>query len=110
MNTPFRSFTPPGNALWLALGVGLLAACGGGSGGSMPPSVALSGTAATGRALPNAALSIVCLQGSTSATTNASGDFQTTFTAAAPCVITATSGNTVLHSTAFAGGNFNVTP
>ncbi|QCP52903.1 hypothetical protein FAZ95_27745 [Trinickia violacea] len=111
MNTRFQSFTPAGNALLLALGVALLAACGGGGGGSSPPpSIALSGTVATGRALPNAGLSIVCAQGSASTTTNASGAFQSTLSAAAPCLITATSGNTVLHSTAFAGGTFNVTP
>ena len=111
MNTRSRSFRPAGNALLLTLGVALLAACGGGGGGSSPPpSIALSGTAATGRALPNAGLGIVCAQGSTSTSTNASGAFQATFPAAAPCLITATSGNTVLRSTAFAGGTFNVTP
>lgn len=113
MNTRFLSFRPAGNALLLMLGVVLLAACGGGggSGGSSPPpSIALSGTAATGRALPNAMLGIVCAQGSTSASTNASGAFQATLSAAAPCLITATSGSTVLRSTAFAGGTFNVTP
>ncbi|WP_206998004.1 hypothetical protein [Trinickia mobilis] len=111
MNTRFRTLTAAGNALLLTLGVALLAACGGGGGGnSSPPSIALSGTAATGRALPNAALGIVCARGSTSASTNASGAFQATLAADAPCLITATSGTTVLHSTAFAGGTFNVTP
>ncbi|TKC88859.1 hypothetical protein FAZ69_13945 [Trinickia terrae] len=101
---------PLRRAPWLALGVALLSACGGGGGNSTPSSVAMSGTAATGRALSNAALGIVCAQGSASASTNANGAFQATVTGSAPCVITATSGSTVLHSTAFAGGTFNVTP
>jgi hypothetical protein len=111
MDTRFRSFTPLRHALLLALAVATLAACGGGGGSnSAPPSIAISGTAATGRALPSAALGIVCAQGSTRSSANASGAFQATFSAAAPCVITATSGSTLLHSTAFAGGTFNVTP
>ncbi|WP_343056360.1 hypothetical protein [Paraburkholderia ultramafica] len=72
--------------------------------------VALTGTAATGRALANATVTINCAQGSTSVTANANGNYHATFGAAMPCLITASSAGTTLHSTAFAGGTYNITP
>jgi len=72
--------------------------------------VALSGTAATGKALANAMITIACAQGSTSVAADANGNYRATFAAAMPCLIAATAGGTVLHSAAFAGGTSNVTP
>ena len=72
--------------------------------------VALSGTAATGKALANAVLRIDCVQGSTSVTADANGNYHATFGAAMPCLITASSAGSSLHSAAFAGGTYNVTP
>lgn len=103
-----------GGELAIAAVVTLLAACGGGGGGggstNSAPSVALSGTAATGKALAQATISIDCAQGSTSVVADASGNYRATLNAVMPCMIVATSGATVLHSLAFAGGTFNVTP
>jgi hypothetical protein len=101
-----------GGELALAAVIVSLAACGGGGGGgtSRPPSVAFSGTAATGKALAQATISIDCAQGSTSVVTDASGNYRATLNAVTPCMIVATSGATMLHSFAFAGGTFNVTP
>ena len=88
------------------------AACGGGgsNNGQPMPVISMSGTAATGQAISNAAVSIVCARGSTSTTTDSSGHFAVSFMATTPCLLTVTSGATVLHSVAFAGGTFNVTP
>lgn len=72
--------------------------------------VSFAGTAATGKALADAMISIDCAQGSMSVTADASGHYQATFGASTPCTIAATSGATTLHSLAFAGGTFNVTP
>jgi hypothetical protein len=72
--------------------------------------VALTGTAATGRALANATVTINCAQGSTSVTADANGNYHATFGAAMPCLIAATSAGSTLHSTAFAGGTYNITP
>jgi hypothetical protein len=72
--------------------------------------VALTGTAATGRALSNATVTINCAQGSTSVTADANGNYHATFGAAMPCLIAATSAGSTLHSTAFAGGTYNITP
>ncbi|MFM0340733.1 hypothetical protein [Paraburkholderia fungorum] len=97
----------------------LFAGCGGG-GGSGPgvgigstssmPMVSIAGTAATGKALANATISIDCAQGSMSVTAGANGNYHATFGAVMPCMIAATSAGTTLHSTAFAGGTYNVTP
>ncbi len=98
---------------WLLLAcVAFFAACGGGGGGgsSSVTTVALTGTAATGRALANAAIRIDCAQGSTTVAADTNGNYHAMFGAAMPCLIAATSGGTVLHSTAFAGGTYNVTP
>jgi len=105
------------SGLLLIASVALFAACGGGGGGSGGGSgansmstVMFTGTAATGRALANAAININCAQGSISVSADANGNYQATLGAVMPCMITATSGGTVLHSAAFAGGTYNVTP
>ncbi len=72
--------------------------------------MSIAGTAATGKALANAAITINCVQGSMSVAADANGNFHASFGAVTPCLITATSGGTTLHSEAFAGGTFNVTP
>ena len=72
--------------------------------------VTFTGTAATGKALANATTNINCAQGSISVGADANGNYQATLGAVLPCMITATSGGTVLHSAAFAGGTYNVTP
>ena len=72
--------------------------------------IALSGPAATGRALSNAIVHVVCVAGSASAVSDISGNYSVFFDAVLPCVITASSGGTTLHSLAFAGGTFNTTP
>jgi hypothetical protein len=73
-------------------------------------SVALSGTAATGVALANATVSIACVNGIADTQADAGGQYAITVGAVLPCMITAASGNTALHSLAFAGGTFNTTP
>jgi hypothetical protein len=94
--------------------VALFAGCGGGGGGSVSvtslPTVSISGTAATGKALANAMIAIDCAQGSTTVAADANGNYQATFGASTPCLIAATSGGTILHSVAFAGGTYDVTP
>jgi hypothetical protein len=100
--------------LLLIASVALFAACGGGGGGgggaSSMSTVTFTGTAATGKALANATTSINCAQGSISVGADANGNYRATLGAVMPCMITATSGGTVLHSAAFAGGTYNVTP
>lgn len=91
-----------------------LAAAEGGSGGSVSVNslsmTSIAGTTATGKALANAMIAIECAQGSTTVAADANGNYQATFGASMPCLITATSGGTILHSVAFAGGTCNVTP
>jgi hypothetical protein len=41
---------------------------------------------------------------------DANGNYRATLVAVTPCMIAATSGGTLLHSAAFAGGTYNVTP
>jgi len=75
--------------------VALFVACGGGGGGggaSGTATVALSGTAATGKALANATININCAQGAVSVGADANGNYRATLGAVMPCVITATSG------------------
>jgi len=72
--------------------------------------ISIAGTAATGKALANATITIDCAQGSMTVTADANGNYHATFGATMPCLITATSGVTTLHSEAFAGGTFDVTP
>jgi hypothetical protein len=95
-----------------------LVACGGSAcfgfdgcfGGNGMQNVAISGTAATGRALASAMVSFSCAQGSGSTLSDGGGHYSITFSATLPCILTATSGATTLHSLAFAGGTFNTTP
>jgi len=74
------------------------------------PNVAISGTAATGIALASATVSFSCVQGSGSTLSDGGGRYTITFNATPPCILTVTSGDTSLHSLAFAGGTFNTTP
>jgi hypothetical protein len=101
--------------LLLIASVALFAACGGGGGSggasaSGMSTVAVTGTAATGKALANATITINCAQGSIAVGADANGNYRATLGAVMPCTIGATSGGTVLHSAAFAGGTYNVTP
>ncbi|WP_114814477.1 hypothetical protein [Paraburkholderia kururiensis] len=82
--------------------------CGGGTGPL--PSVGVSGTAATGRALAGAVVSFGCADGSASTTSDSGGRYNVTFNASLPCILAASSGGTTLHSVMFAGGTFNTTP
>jgi hypothetical protein len=72
--------------------------------------ISVSGTAATGRALANAIVSIDCADGGASTVSDSAGNYSATFVAVLPCVITATASGATLHSLAFAGGTFNTTP
>ncbi|RKE39974.1 hypothetical protein B0G76_6432 [Paraburkholderia sp. BL23I1N1] len=96
----------------LTASAALFAGCGGGGGGgtSSTSMISIAGTAATGKALANATVSIDCARGSMSVAADANGNYHATFGAATPCMIAATSDGTTLHSTAFAGGTYNVTP
>ncbi|NPT45369.1 hypothetical protein GNZ12_29430 [Paraburkholderia sp. 1N] len=102
------------NANLLVASAALFAACGGGGGGGGSPSsvsmISIAGTAASGKALANATISIDCAQGSISVAADANGNYHATLGAVTPCLIAATSGATMLHSEAFAGGTYNVTP
>ena len=75
-----------------------LAACGGGS--SAPPSfLTITGSAATGAALSGATVSVTCVTGTGTATTQNGGSYSVTVVnGTGPCVITVTSGATVLTS------------
>jgi hypothetical protein len=84
-----------------------LDSCGGPSG---PPALTVSGTAATVKALSSTTVSLNCVQGTGSALSDSAGNYSIALNAAVPCVATATSGATMLHSVAFAGGTFNTTP
>ena len=113
MNIRQQHFIRPGGATLLMVFVALVAGCGGGGGGSSTSStsmVSIAGTAATGKALANATISIDCARGSMSVAADANGNYHATLSAVTPCVISATSGGTMLHSVAFAGGTYNVTP
>ncbi|WP_211610989.1 hypothetical protein [Paraburkholderia haematera] len=97
----------------LTASVALFAGCGGGGGGggtSSTSMISITGTAATGKALANATVSINCARGSMSVAADANGNYHATFGALMPCMIAATSGGTMLHSAAFASGTYNVTP
>jgi hypothetical protein len=102
------------HAALLISSAALCAGCGGGGGGggiaSSMSMISIAGTAATGKALANATIAIDCAQGSMSVAADAKGSYHASFGATMPCLITATSGATTLHSVAFAGGTFNVTP
>jgi hypothetical protein len=81
--------------------------CGGGNG---MPNVALSGTAASGKALASATVSFSCASGSGSTLSDGGGHYSIALNATLPCILAVTSGGTTLHSLAFAGGTFNTTP
>jgi hypothetical protein len=118
MNINRTCFVRPALAALCTASLATLAACGGNScigldgcgGGGAPPTVALSGTAATGIALANATVSLACAQGSGSTASDGGGHYAITLNAVVPCIITATAGGTSLHSVAFSGGTFNTTP
>ncbi|MFM0001321.1 hypothetical protein PQR57_09850 [Paraburkholderia dipogonis] len=118
MNTHYACFVRPAVAAICVASLATLVACGGNTcislggcvSGNSVPDVTLSGTAATGKALASAAVSVSCAQGSGSALSDGGGHYTLTFNAALPCILTVTSGGTSLHSLAFAGGTFNTTP
>jgi hypothetical protein len=60
--------------------------------------------------MANATIQLSCMSGSGSTTSNSSGAYSATFTFTGPCLITATSGSTVLNSLASGAGTYNVTP
>jgi len=72
--------------------------------------ISIAGTAATGKALADATISIDCARGSLSVAADANGNYHATLSAVTPCMIAANSGVTTLHSVVFAGGTYNVTP
>lgn len=72
--------------------------------------ISLSGTAATGRALASATIHFDCAAGGAATVSDIGGNYRLMLDAVLPCMITATAGGTTLHSLAFAGGTFNVTP
>jgi hypothetical protein len=113
MNIRQRDFIRPVGAVLLTASIALVAGCGGGGGGNGGGStsmVSIAGTAATGKALANATINISCARGSVSVAADASGNYHATLGAAMPCMIAASSGVTTLHSVAFGGGTYNVTP
>jgi hypothetical protein len=118
MNTHYACLVRPALAAFCVASLATLAACGGSTcigldgcgGATVVPNVAISGTAATGKALASATVSFNCAQGSTSTLTDGGGHYALTFNATLPCILTVTSGGTSLHSLAFAGGTFNTTP
>jgi hypothetical protein len=96
---------------WAALAATVtgVVACGGGGGSSTTMNV--SGTAAVGKALDGATVSVTCASGTGSATTNASGSYTVSIqNGEGPCVLTATKGSTVLRSVTAGEGVANITP
>jgi hypothetical protein len=118
MNTHDATFVRPVLAALCGASLAMLVACGGSAcfgldgcgGGNRSQNVALSGTAATGKALASAMVSFSCASGSGSALSDGGGHYSITLNATLPCILTVTSGGTTLHSLAFAGGTFNTTP
>jgi hypothetical protein len=96
----------------------LLASCGGNSciglntcgTGNAAPTVSVSGTAAVGKALANATIGLSCIGGTGAAVSDSGGNYTVTANGTPPCILSAPSGTTTLHSVAYAGGTFNVTP
>ncbi|WP_341317854.1 hypothetical protein WN982_22240 [Paraburkholderia sp. IMGN_8] len=118
MNTHDARFVRPVLAALCVASLATLVACSGsycvgfdgcGSGNGLQ-NVAISGTAATGKALAGATVSFSCAQGSGSTLSDGGGRYNITFNATLPCILTVTSGGATLHSLAFAGGIFNTTP
>ncbi|MFP3568537.1 hypothetical protein [Paraburkholderia sp. SIMBA_030] len=118
MNTYDARFVRPVLAALCVASLATLVACSGSycvgfdscGGGNGLQNVAISGTAATGKALAGATVGFSCAQGSGSTLSDGGGHYSTTFNATLPCILTVTSGGTTLHSLAFAGGTFNTTP
>ena len=118
MNIHDVRFVRPALAALCVASLSTLVACGGSvcvgvdgcSGGNGLQNVAISGTAATGKALASAMVSFSCARGSGSALSDGGGHYSIAFNATLPCILTVTSGGTTLHSLAFAGGTFNTTP
>ncbi|MGF6934030.1 hypothetical protein OKW41_003169 [Paraburkholderia sp. UCT70] len=118
MNTHYACFVRPALAAICVASLATLAACGGNAcigldscgGGNVTPTVAISGTAATGSAVASATVSFSCVQGSGSTLSDGGGHYAITFNATPPCILTVTSGGIGLHSVALAGGTFNTTP
>ena len=78
--------------------------------GTQSPTI--SGLAATGAALGNAAIVAKCVSGSASGSTAADGSFMLVLNSGqvAPCLLQVTKGSTTLHSFATTTGYVNVTP
>lgn len=118
MNTHNARFVRLALAALCVASLATLVACGGSvciglddcDSGRESQNVAISGTAATGKALASALVSFSCARGSGSTLSDGGGHYSITFNATLPCILTATSGGTTLHSLAFAGGVFNTTP
>lgn len=118
MNTHDARFVRPVLVALCGASLATLVGCGGSAcigfdgcvGESVTPSVAVSGTAAVGKALASAMVSFSCASGSGSTLSDGGGHYSITFNATLPCILTVTSGGTTLHSLAFAGGTFNTTP
>jgi hypothetical protein len=118
MNTFYAQSARPALAVLCVAACVALGSCGGSfcvglngcTGTVVPPNVTLAGTAATGKALASAAVSVNCSQGAGSTLSDGGGNYSITLSATLPCVLTVVSGSTTLHSVAFAGGTFNVTP
>ncbi len=99
------------------LAAAVLSACGGGGGESTAPAATkISGTAAVGAALGNAAVQAKCASGSGTATTAADGSFTISIAGATrPCVLSVKAPDgTTLHSVVEAGtgttATANITP
>ncbi len=96
---------------WLSL-VSMTAAvvaCGGG--GSSSTTLTVRGTAAIGKALDGALVTVTCTSGTGSATSNSDGSYTVSITdGKGPCILTATKGATVLRSVAPGAGVINITP
>jgi len=118
MDAHHARFARPTLAAFCLASLATLAACGGNSciglngcgGTTVTPSVTISGTAATGKAIASATVNLSCAQGSGSTLSDGGGNYTITFDATPPCILTASSGGVSLHSLAFAAGTFNTTP
>jgi len=99
---------------WMVIAgtVAVVSACGGGGGSSSSSSsLTIQGTAAVGKALDGAAISIQCKQGSASTTSANDGFYTATISnGKAPCVITATKSTLSLKSITPGAGIANITP
>jgi hypothetical protein len=99
----------------LALGgaVATIGACGGGgsSGSDFVNPLEIAGTAATGKALDAATVTVTCKSGTGTAVTAGDGSYRVLITSGVPpCLVTVTKGTVTLRSVAPAAGTVNVTP